>query len=636
MGLGFQSADQITPMSSSTDQILIAETSWGAENIGGNPTSAKKGDVAQYDGTDWVRRGNVCDLFNVSDIDINVVTDGVAFPASPANNDVIIFNMAATGLTWVDTNGAPLTTAALGDVGLFNGTDWVRQGNLTDLSGTAAIGDLDTAGVFAASPADTDVTIFNADAEDLTGYIGDFVPDAISDVNELIESGKTNLFYKQQPRIVEAGLREEGTLVDIPIKTGNAAMNKYASGPLDITDGLMLLGSCDGTALLYRMITQMKDPGPGQALNATDNAIKYISGDASSGVALPTTGSIATPAIPATITNPVRITIQPDATSAFATGKTYTTFKVTGTVQSGEGVGSSDRVLTETVTFLSSDKGAVWTAKMTDSYFKTVTSIVGVADDWGTVRLITVSATDTGKRVTFTPQDDALVAFWDLEFTKGTIPQLYRRIIGNEISVSISRTEAIIFALTCLGKDGRTYENFKGDTGETAKKSSAKNLGSASPETYTGWQAELSVDGVRFPLLDSTLNINQNLVNSDVISGGRYQESPPVRNGNRDTNVTGTVVFSPENNLSSAFKNNLTWENVKIILRNQPLAGFPWQTVFNFPKAQLRVSPDPASPRNERINQTFELMSFTDDIGGVLEYNIVADYANYERPRLYA
>ena len=472
-----------------------------------------------------------------------------------------------------------------------------------------------------------DVSLPAYDAANIATTTPQPAPAGISDA---IMADQYAVFYQHQPRIVEGGLREDGTLVEIPIKTGNAAMNKYAAGPLDLTDGFTVTGSCDGTALLYRMITQMLDPGDGVPVNGSD-ATAHTLADAD------LDGAVSVTAIPAAITNPVQVKITPGADAALAGSTASTNIVITGTVQSGRGV--NDFVeLSETVNYTATEVTAS-EVKTTDSYFKTVTAITSTDSHWdssGSDSEVAFTVEDTSKRVVFTPQDSKLAAYWDIEWTKGTVANLYRRVVANQIDISITRTEAILFALTCLGKDARTYQNFYGSTGADATKSSAAALGTASSETYTGWQCELNVNGIRFPLLDSTLTINQNLINSDVISGGRYQESPPVRDGNRECSLTGTVVFSPENDLSQAFTNNLNWRNIQVILRNQPLAGFPWQTVFRFPQGQLRTSPDPASPRNERITQSFELMMFTEDIGGDLEYSIEADYANYIKPRVYS
>ena len=661
MALGFKSADQITPQSSSVDQILIAETKWGWGNIGRKDplsalSAAAKNDIAIRSGSNWIDRGDLITGFSTI-ATTATIRSGNSFEGSPVANDIHIFsaNVDSGLTTYVDESAAALTSAVIGDIAQYDSTNsrWQRRGNLTDLTGISTVASVSVGTAFPLSAVENAVLVFSGAGTSLTGYFQNgitFVPgEAAEGITEEVKSAdatdaddanSVDIFYKHQPRIVEGGLREDGTLVDIPIKTGNAGMNRYATGPLDITDGFMVTGACDGSALIYRMITQMKDPGEGEALNATSSSEHTIVTDAAA------TAAMAIVAIPATITNPVKVKIVPGASSTLIANKASTNVKITGTVIDGlDSKGETFTTLTETVT-LTSDQVENATTVETDSYFKTVSAVSAVAADWGTNNnTFAVTCQDNAKQVTFTPQDDELVAFWDIEWTKGTVPNLYRRIIANEVSISVTRTEAIIFALTCLGKDALTYTNFVGNkwtpdstSSDYPKKSDASELSFASDETYTGWQAALELGGdvIEFPLLDSTLTINQNMVNSDVISGSRFQSSPPVRNGNRDTALTGTVVFTPENNLSNAFRNNLTWNDVKLVLRNAPLAGFPWQTEIVFRKAQLRVSPDPASPRNERINQTFELMAFTEEISGALEYQIIANYADYVRPRVYS
>ena len=63
------------------------------------------------------------------------VNSGTAFPTTPAplSPDMFIFNDdVASGLVWLDTDGATaLTAASNGDLARYNGTAWVKVINLT-------------------------------------------------------------------------------------------------------------------------------------------------------------------------------------------------------------------------------------------------------------------------------------------------------------------------------------------------------------------------------------------------------------------------------------------------------------------------------------------------------------------------
>ena len=62
----------------------------------------------------------------------STITVDDAFPASPGNMDMHVFpNDVASGLVWKDTDGTTdLTAASAGDFAQYNGTNWVKQGNL--------------------------------------------------------------------------------------------------------------------------------------------------------------------------------------------------------------------------------------------------------------------------------------------------------------------------------------------------------------------------------------------------------------------------------------------------------------------------------------------------------------------------
>ena len=57
---------------------------------------------------------------------------GIAFPPNPLINHKFIFiDFVASGLNWQDSDGTALTAAAKSDIASFNGTNWVKVGNLS-------------------------------------------------------------------------------------------------------------------------------------------------------------------------------------------------------------------------------------------------------------------------------------------------------------------------------------------------------------------------------------------------------------------------------------------------------------------------------------------------------------------------
>ena len=100
-------------------------------------TTAVRGDVFKYDGTDWVKQSS-----HTVDTTGPKYTTGTAFPGTPATNDVFEFNDSASGITAKDFDGSTdLTTAERADVFKYDGTDWIKQSEDTnvDITGKADI-----------------------------------------------------------------------------------------------------------------------------------------------------------------------------------------------------------------------------------------------------------------------------------------------------------------------------------------------------------------------------------------------------------------------------------------------------------------------------------------------------------------
>lgn len=102
-------------------------------------TSADESDVAQYNGTDWVKQLNIKGnpgTPGTPGARGSQWSTGDAFPTSPNANDFHVFRAdVSSGLTWKDTDGTTdLTSASLGDIAQYNGTDWVKQFTIAPVS----------------------------------------------------------------------------------------------------------------------------------------------------------------------------------------------------------------------------------------------------------------------------------------------------------------------------------------------------------------------------------------------------------------------------------------------------------------------------------------------------------------------
>lgn len=83
-----------------------------------------------------VPSGKVGKIIDAKTIDLSSFEDGlygeagegILFKASPDRGDIHRFNASASGLTWKDVDrSTDITTAAAGDVGRYDGTNWVKQ-----------------------------------------------------------------------------------------------------------------------------------------------------------------------------------------------------------------------------------------------------------------------------------------------------------------------------------------------------------------------------------------------------------------------------------------------------------------------------------------------------------------------------
>ena len=243
---------------------------------------------------------------------------------------------------------------------------------------------------------------------------------------------------------------------------------------------------------------------------------------------------------------------------------------------------------------------------------------------------------ERARKVVFTPQDQELVAFWFVRLVKGITPNMYSGVIVNELSIALARDTALEATCTCLGKRVWNNRNLRGEEWSETDSSVGRkvdldaSIGFANPDIFTGWQCEVNIGGTRAALIDATMSINQNLENSGVITGDRYEETEPFRGTDRETMVDGTIVYAPENNLSEIYLRNETLEDVKLKLRNKPRGGFYHLTQFDFGTTQLNTNPDPASPRDGRISQVFNLKCFTEGIGGgPKDYAITCFFSDY-------
>lgn len=421
--------------------------------------------------------------------------------------------------------------------------------------------------------------------------------------------------YRHQPLITSADLAQTGEIIPNNYFDGQASQNKGIDGPLDISNGLTLSLSGNGTALFFRMLTQDKNPTRFDADGSAYSARTPITVVTSTNIFTGTAGETVTFTVAndlASAVSPVQLTISPGGTPTLLAGRAFGTVTITGTDH-------MDRDITDNVNFYA---GSLGTAQRTNFYFKTVRAASATGFTAGTVA---IAGTDGGVRVRFTPQDADLVAYWTAEIAKGNIPNTYYSLILQSATMAIAdRTSLVQFECAFLGREANVYSAI--DRTSTTR-SDASALAYASPDVFPGWRASLNVGSFSLAATSATLTINQNLEYTNVL-GGRYQESPPLRGDKRALTVEMNILYDQQNNLSELFTNNQSLRDVSIQMTNTAIGAYPHKFDFQIDEAQLTADPDPGVADFGAIGQTVTIQGISTR-RGLSEFRIVADYSDY-------
>lgn len=430
-------------------------------------------------------------------------------------------------------------------------------------------------------------------------------------------------FPNGQPRITNVTIRSAGTTLPQNAFDGSAAQSKDAAGPYNIEGGFDISFTGNRSALLLRMLTQTKNPiwnilgGSGQSLPATVNVV------ANTALLKTVSTNVTIADNLSSTTNPVQVTVTPSSTATISGAKATVYVK---------GTDYNDKVVDQTLNFT---PAAPTVARTTRRFYKTITQVASAGWDESSGKTFGVTARDTAAKVTFTPQDERLIAYWTAELTKGLIPNLYYGLILNEMSLDIAREGLLAASCTLLGRRAKLYENLAGDTGPTARATDSSALSVITSDPFAGWQCKMTAEGtdIEVAMQDSTLTINQDLAYTNVL-GSRYQVSPPVRGDKRLVELSANVVYAPENNFSTYFEDNVTLPNVKLTWQQEGVGVFPYKLVLNIPEAQLTSDPDPEVSDPGAISQTVAIKAVK--FGNNAEYWFEADYSSYDQVRIYS
>ena len=283
----------------------------------------------------------------------------------------------------------------------------------------------------------------------------------------------------------------------------------------------------------------------------------------------------------------------------------------------------------ENFTFTDDNKATAQTSKR---YFATVTEVTGSGWAGGA---IDIKGRDKACRVTIKPQDEEIVIFWNGEINRGLIPEVIYDMLMQQLTIQISREEVMRYACVFVFRDSAHQVNFAGDTGETARKTDASGLDFPVDDFFIGYQAEITIDGIRLAITEATLTINQQYAPSNVISGEPTDEAVPT-GGTRLVGLTGNVKYATQNDFNENFRENIEFNNIQIRFFNKLKGGFYSQLRIRGARGELNQNPVPTYTDAGEILQPFELNLLPSKIGALDDIVAIVDVPEYQRGRIYA
>ena len=287
------------------------------------------------------------------------------------------------------------------------------------------------------------------------------------------------------------------------------------------------------------------------------------------------------------------------------------------------------RTFGETLTFTEENKSVAQTTKR---YFQTVT---GATSSGWAGGAMDIKGRDKAVRVTIKPQDEKIVCYWLGELTRGLIPEVIYNMLMSQLTIQISREEVMRYACVFNFTDSDHQTNLAGDTGAMARKSDASALEFPVDDFFIGYQAEVTIDGVRLAMREATAVINQQYTPSDVLSGEPTDESPPI-GGTRLVTLAGNVRYATENDYNTNFRENVKFNNVQVRFFNKLKGGFPAQFRLRGGRGELSANPVATFSDAGEILQPIALNLLPTKIGALDDIIAMLDIPELSRGRIFA
>ena len=320
-----------------------------------------------------------------------------------------------------------------------------------------------------------------------------------------------------------------------------------------------------------------------------------------------------------TTENPVKIIVTPGPAARVREGETAAKFTITGLDQKNDEI-------EQTLRFT---KRGQLDAKKSLASFTEITNIQH--SGFATGSMVTITAQDKATEVTITPDDDTIDLFVDAEMKKAGVPFTYRSLLFEALTIAINRGDPIGAVVTALGHSVDTYKNIAGGT----EPSDISDLDRDDPNIFIGYEAKLSVGGVRLPMTGLTLSIVNGFAYSGAMGGKPEEEVKPHRPGKRSVMGEGDVIFTKENNLAQDFNDNVTYEEVVLEWEYTDGGAFPYNVRVEIDEAQLAQVGDPTSPGSGMTTLPMGIRAFSTSTGEPTDYRFVVKVQDPEFLRRY-
>ena len=221
------------------------------------------------------------------------------------------------------------------------------------------------------------------------------------------------------------------------------------------------------------------------------------------------------------------------------------------------------------------------------------------------------------------------------ELTRGLIPEVIYNMLMSQLTIQISREEVMRYACVFNFTDSDHQTNLAGDTGAMARKSDASALEFPVDDFFIGYQAEVTIDGVRLAMREATAVVNQQYTPSDVLSGEPTDESPPI-GGTRLVTLAGNVRYATENDYNTNFRENVKFNNVQVRFFNKLKGGFPAQLRLRGGRGELSANPVATFSDGGEILQPIALNLLPTKIGALDDIIGMLDIPELSRGRIFA